>query len=84
MQITLEMNSLRKDNYILQLKVKDLLNIHETQLEYLRLDNEKLNTKQKNIHCFYQTILNDFKFARKKVELMRQINKIYESRLKNL
>ena len=83
MQITLEMNSLKKDNYILKLKLADLMNVHEAQMTYLKMDNDELNIKLKNIHGFHQTILKGFKFIRKKINLMRQINNIFEHRLKN-
>ena len=60
MQITLEMNSLKKDNYILKLKLADLMNVHEAQMTYLKMDNDELNIKLKNIHGFHQTILKGF------------------------
>ena len=66
MHISLEMNGLKRDNYILKLKLEELANIHKAQMTYLKIDNDELNLKLKNIHNFYQTILNGFKFVRKK------------------
>jgi len=51
-------------------------------MTYLKIDNDKLNLKLKNIHNLYQTILNGFKFVKKKIDIMRRINDIYEHRLK--
>ncbi len=82
MRINLEMNGLRRDNYTLNLKLNELANIHKSQMAYLKIDNDELNLKLKNIHNFYQKILNGFKFVRKKIDIMRRINDIYEHRLK--
>ena len=82
MQINLEMYSLKRDNYVLQLRLADLTNAHEAQMLYLKRNNDKLNIKLKNILGFHQKMLNGFKFIRKKINLMRQINLIYEHRLK--
>ncbi len=82
MRINIEMNGLRRDNYILKLKLEELANIHRKQMTYLKIDNEELNVKLKNIRSFHVTILNGFKFVRKKIDIMRRINEIYEHRLK--
>jgi len=82
MQISLEMNGLKRDNYILKLKLEELVNVHKAQMTYLKIDNDELNIKLKNIRNFHLPILNGFKFIRKKINLMRQINNIYEHRLK--
>ena len=66
MQISLERNGLKRDNYILKLKLEELVNVHKAQMTYLKIDNDELNIKLKNIRNFHQTILNGFKFVRKK------------------
>ena len=81
MQISLETNGLKRDNYILKLKLDELVNVHKTQMIYLKLDNDKLNVKLKKINNFHHTILNGLNFVRKKIDIMRRINNIYEFRL---
>ena len=71
MQISLERNGLKRDNYILKLKLEELVNVHKAQMTYLKIDNDELNVKFKNIHNFHQTILHGFKFIRKKIDIMR-------------
>ena len=58
------------------------MNVHKTQMTYLKIDNDELNVKLKKINNFHQTILNGLKFVRKKIDIMRRINNIYEHRLK--
>ena len=58
------------------------MNVHKTQMTYLKIDNDELNVKLKKISNFHQTILNGLKFVRKKIDIMRRINDIYEHRLK--
>ena len=58
------------------------MNVHKTQMTYLKIDNDELNVKLKKINNFHQTILNGLKFVRKKIDIMRRINDIYEHRLK--
>ena len=58
------------------------MNVHKAQMTYLKIDNDELNVKLKKINNFHQTILNGLKFVRKKIDIMRRINDIYEHRLK--
>ena len=81
MQISIEMNGLKRDNYILKLKLEELVNVHKAQMIYLKLDNDELNVKLKRINNFHLTVLNSLNFVRKKIDLMRRINNIYERRL---
>ena len=77
MQMNFEMNGLKRDNYILKLKLEELVNVHKAQMIYLKLDNDELNVKLKRINNFHLTVLNSLNFVRKKIDLMRRINNIY-------
>ena len=46
------------------------MNVHKTQMTYLKIDNDELNVKLKKISNFHQTILNGLKFVRKKIDIM--------------